>query len=44
MTPLIKDIVKKIFGFSISLFKKCYVHNIFSTLSQQIICNKLDLI
>ena len=39
-----KRFCKKIFGFSISLFKKYYVHNIFATLSQQIICSKLDLI
>ena len=35
---------KKTFDFSVSLFKKCYIHNIFATLSQQIICCKLDLI
>ena len=35
---------KKKNGFSISLFKKCYVHNIFATLSQLIIFSKLDLI
>ena len=32
MTLLIKDFVKKVFGFSISLFKKYYVHNIFTIL------------
>ena len=35
---------KKRFDFSVSLFKKCYVHNIFAPLSQQIICRKLVLI
>ena len=44
MTLLIKDFLKKTIGFSISLFKKCYVHNIFATLSQQIIYSKLELI
>ena len=39
-----KRFCKKLFGFSIFLFKKCYVHNIFATLSQQILRGKLDLI
>ena len=39
-----KRFCKKIFGFSIFLFKKCYVYNIFATLSQQILRGKLDLI
>ena len=39
-----KRFCKKVFGFSIFLFKKCYVHNVFATLSQQILCEKLLLV
>ena len=42
--PLNKRFCKKAFGFSISLFKKCYVYNIFVTLLQQILCGKLLLV